>query len=194
MSLLIPKEQKFTYSPTSESIHQSSRYKDMNVSVKANKNRLDFYSSYPTSEINNNMVSRWAMYANMPIPGEINEKLYPQLKKSIEGLDQLAAVNKILNWVQTGFVYEFDDKVWGEDRAFFPEESLHYPFCDCEDRSILFTRIIRDLLGLDCILVFYPGHLASAVNFSTPVNGDYIELKGKDSQSLIQLILMLPLA
>jgi len=70
-----------------------------------------------------------------------------------------------------------DDKVWGHDRAFFAEESLFYPYCDCEDRSILFTRLVRDLLGLDCILIYYPGHLASAVHFTErEVNGDYIIL------------------
>ena len=83
-----------------------------------------------------------------------------------------------MNWVQTAFVYEYDDKVWGHDRAFFPEESLFYPYCDCEDRSILFTRLVRDLLGLKCILIYYPGHLASAVKFTESVQGDYIQLNG----------------
>ncbi len=74
--------------------------------------------------------------------------------------------------MQTAFVYEYDDKVWGGDRAFFAEESLHYPYCDCEDRSILFTRLVRDLIGLKCVLVYYPGHLASAVQFTdSEVNG-----------------------
>ena len=45
--------------------------------------------------------------------------------------------------------------------------------------AILYTRIIRDLMGLDCILVFYPGHLASAVSLPEPVIGDYIEVGGK---------------
>ena len=38
----------------------------------------------------------------------------------------------------------------------------------------MFTRLVRDLLGLKCILVYYPGHLASAVCFTESVNGDYI--------------------
>lgn len=48
----------------------------------------------------------------------------------------------------------------------------------CEDRAILFTRLVRDLLGLKCILVYYPGHLASAVCLKQQVNGDYISLDG----------------
>ncbi len=48
-----------------------------------------------------------------------------------------------------------------------------------EDRSILFSRLVRDLLGLDVLLVFYPGHLATAVAFTDNVDGDYVELNGK---------------
>lgn len=176
LSLLIEKEPILTTAATKASVHQSTRYKQFAFSVKANQNLLDFYSSYPTSEIGTNLVSRWAMYANMPMPQDVRAQLYPQIRREIEGLDALAAAERILNWVQTGFKYEYDDKVWGADRVFFPEETLHYPFCDCEDRAILFTRIVRDLLGLDCMLVFYPGHLACAVHFPVEVKGDYIEL------------------
>lgn len=34
--------------------------------------------------------------------------------------------------------YEYDNKVWGHDRALFAEETLYYPYCDSEDRSIVF--------------------------------------------------------
>ena len=87
------------------------------------------------------------MYANTPMSEDVKRQIYPDLKAAINGCDQLTAVNKLLNFVQTGFEYEYDDKVWGGDRAFFAEESLYYPYCDCEDRSILFTRLVRDLLG-----------------------------------------------
>ena len=148
----------------------------MQISISGNKNLLDFYTTYPTSMIGDNFVSRWAMYANAPMPKHIKKEVYPQITTGIQGCDQLTAVNKILNLIQTGFVYEYDDKVWGYDRAFFPEESMHYPYCDCEDRSILFTRIVRDLLGLKCMLIYYPGHLASAVAFTeAKPTGDYIE-------------------
>ena len=38
---------------------------------------------------------------------------------------------------------------------------------------------MRDLLDLDVILVYYPGHLAAAVEFNIPVDGDYINLNGR---------------
>ena len=174
LSLYISQRQLFAVSETPGRKLTAERYKDMAFIVSVNKNLIDFYSTYPTSEANGNFMTRWAMYANTPMENEVAESLYPKMMEKISGLGQQDAVNRILNWVQTAFVYEYDDNVWGGDRAFFAEETLYYPYCDCEDRSILFTRLVRDLLGLKCILVYYPGHLASAVCFTESVNGDYI--------------------
>lgn len=178
MSLLIPKEQLFDYAKSSQRSLKSRDYPNVTVQSCVNKNAMAFYQDYPTSMLNNNVVSRWAMYANMPLPEYIKKEFLPALKGKIKGLSQLDAMQRLLNFVQTAFVYEYDDKVWGHDRAFFPEETLYYPYCDCEDRSIFLSRIVRDLLGLKCILIFYPGHLAMAVHFTEDVKGDYIMLNG----------------
>lgn len=155
LSLYIPQSPLFTYQPTSIRNLSSDRYKDMTLNVQVNKNLIDFYNTYPTSEINGNFMTRWVMYANTPMEQEVQKQLYPILQEKIASLNEHDAVDKLLNWVQTAFVYEYDDKVWGHDRAFFAEETLFYPYCDCEDRALLFTRIVRDLLGLKCILIYY---------------------------------------
>ena len=178
LSLLIPKEQLFDYAKAPQRILKSRDYPNVTLQNCVNKNAMDFYSDYPTSMINDNIVTRWAMYANMPLPERIKNELFPALQSKIKGLSQLDAMQKLLRFVQTAFVYEYDDKIWGHDRAFFPEETLYYPYCDCEDRSIFLSRIVRDLLGLKCILIFYPGHLAMAVHFTENVQGDYIMLNG----------------
>ena len=119
------------------------------------------------------------MYADTPLDEKTKQQLYPALRQAIRGVPELQAVSLLLNWVQTAFEYEYDDKVWGGDRAFFPAESLYYPYCDCEDRSILFSRLVRDLLGLEVVLLYYPGHLASAVCLNQPVHGDFLTVCGK---------------
>ena len=124
-------------------------------------------------------MTRWAMYANTPLEKGIQDQLYPSMKEKLAGLSQKDAVQQLLWWVQTGFKYEYDEKVWGRDRAFFGEESLFYPYCDCEDRSILLSHLVRDLLGLKVVLVYYPGHLALAVHFTDDVEGDHIMLDGR---------------
>ena len=124
-------------------------------------------------------MTRWAMYAMTPLSPQTKTSLYPGLQKGIEGANKIEAAEKLLYWVQMGLKYEYDDKVWGHDRAFFAEESLFYPYCDCEDRSILYSRLIRDLLGLEVALIFYPGHLATAVRFDEDVEGDAMIIGGK---------------
>jgi len=179
LSLWITQEQKFAESKTKERqlIPLDSL---IGIKTQVNENLVSFYNTYPTSMVGEDIVSRWAIYANTPLSTCVKDKLYPQLRAIIQKAEnKFVAASWLLYWVQTAFVYEYDDKVWGHDRAFFAEETLFYPFCDCEDRSILYSRLVRDLLGLDVILVFYPGHLATAVAFSEIVDGDYVELYGK---------------
>lgn len=178
MSLNIPHEPKLAINNSSLRKLQSKEY-PVSVSCSVNKNLLDFFETYPTSNINDNMMTRWAMYANTPLDEETKNQIYPTLRQAIAGKSKPEAANILLNFVQTSLEYEYDDKVWGHDRAFFAEESLYYPYCDCEDRSILFSHLVRELLGLDILLVYYPGHLSTAVLFDEPVNGDYLVVGAK---------------
>lgn len=174
LSLLVNEVPQLDFVFSEERVLSSSAYADMNVSVSVNENQIALCAEYPSFSLGDDFMTRWAMYANAPMDEKTKSALYPQLNNLVEGLSQLEAVNKLLNWVQTAFVYEYDDTVWGEDRAFFAEETLFYPYCDCEDRSILLSRLVRDILGLDVILVYYPGHLAMAVAFTEEVSGDNI--------------------
>jgi hypothetical protein len=163
------------YSP--ERILKSDKYSNLVVKSRVNRNLIDFYNTYPPSELDSNPLTRWAMYANTPLTNEVKQDIYPLLKEQIKGKSKREATEILLNFVQTAFIYEYDDKVWGGDRALFAEETLYYPYADCEDRSILFSRLVRDLLDLQVVLVYYPGHLATAVAFPTIEKGDCIMLK-----------------
>ena len=175
-SMQIPMEQVLAYSPTGTITRTASS--NLRAQCKVNTNLINFYNHYPTGHYGDDFSTRWALYADTPLDKKLQESLYPQLMQAIRGVPEAQAVNILLNWVQTAFEYEYDDKVWGGDRAFFPAESIFYPYCDCEDRSILFSRIVRDLLNLDVVLLYYPGHLATAVKFHQNVKGDYLVING----------------
>lgn len=166
LSLYVPEQPILDI--TSDAGHEiiSERYPDFKISYKINQNLMNLYQNYPSSNINNDFTTTWAMYANTPLAKNIQDQIYPELRSKLQGLSEVEALNRLLNLIQTGMTYGLDNTVWGGERVFFAEESLFYPFCDCEDRAILFTRLVRDLLNLDCALVYYPGHLASAVKLS----------------------------
>ena len=179
LSLLMPELPLLVEVSAENRTLQSERYPHVKATINGDKNLISFFNTYPTSMLDDNFCTRWAFYANTPMSERMKKQLYPSLRNVIQGKSQHEAANILLNFVQTAFVYEYDDKVWGDDRAFFAEESLYYPYCDCEDRSILFSRLVRDLLGLKVLLVHYPGHLATAVCFTEQVTGDYISLNNQ---------------
>lgn len=158
--------------PTTPRTLQSKRYPNVQVTVCSNKNLLDFYNDYPLS-------SRWDSYTVASASSILKESLYPTMKKVIEGKSQAEAANIFINFVQTAYEYETDDKQFGYERPLFPDETAFYPYCDCEDRSIFFAMLVRELMGLDVVLLHYPGHLATAVNFTEDVSGDYLIVNGK---------------
>ena len=178
LSLEIGKEQKFTLSPTPVRKLASKRYPDVSVSVVSNKNLIDFFNTYPQSFINNDVTTKWQFYANTVLSRNVQDILYPILKNAIVGKSEQEAANILINFVQTAFTYGYDDKIWGGDRPFFADETIYYPYSDFEDRAILYSRLVRDLMGLDVVLLYYPGHLSTAVHFKTDIPGDYLLVNG----------------
>lgn len=176
----VTEEQLFAGRLSKERTLKSSGSSVVSATVKVNENLIDFYSSYPASVASEDFTTKWRFYANAPISRIAENGLYAKLKKVVENKSELEAVGIVLNFIQTAFEYGYDNDIWGKDRAFFADETLFYPYCDCEDRAILFSRLVRNWFGLETLLIYYPGHLATAVHFSTPVMGDYIEVDGKE--------------
>ena len=191
LSLKISAAQRLAMNPTGERTLTSRKNPDFSFTIHSNKNYIDFLGTYPSSTVNNNFMTRWSMYANCPLDESIRKQLYPQMKEKLAGKSELMAVQELLWWMHGDvdlegviqdancFLYRYDEDVWGVDRAFFGEETLFYPYCDCEDRSILLSHLVRDVVGLDVVLVYYPGHLAMAVHFNEPVEGDYVMCEGR---------------
>ena len=148
----------------------SKEYPALSLQVSVNKNLISYYNSYPR------VAGCWDVYANASLSEEVKQQLYPLLRKKLSGLSERQKAERLLNWVQTAFQYKTDEEQFGGERSLFADESLYYPYCDCEDRSILFSILVRDLLGLDVVLLHFPGHLATAVKFKINVDGDYLDL------------------
>jgi len=160
-----------------------SNFVKLSAQTSVNKNMINFFNDYPISNPpqGKDVTLKWYKYGNLPLTQELKDKLYPQLKAKISTLPKTTAVNMLLSWIQYGIEYMLDEKVWGHDRPFFAEETLYYPYADCEDRAVLLSQLVRDLLDLDVVLVYNanPGHLYTAINFKENVPGDYIMVDGR---------------
>lgn len=179
LSFEITRRMKLDYDAAETRHVQVHNNKDIAADVTVNRNLIEFYDGYPAASIGKTPYSRWAIYANTPVSAEMERDLYPVLQEAVKGLSQFDAANLLIHFAES-FPYGYDSEIWGGDRAFFADESWFYPYSDCEDHAIHFTRLVRDILGLESVLIYYPGHLASAVAFTDPsVQGDYVMHKGK---------------
>ena len=150
---------------------RTRKYPNITFDIAVNKNLIDFYSDYPMID--------WRYYVNTPLSDGTRNKLYNILRSAISSKSKTEAANILINFVQTAFEYKTDQEQFGIEKPLFAEETLFYPYSDCEDRAILFALLTKDLLGLDVILLHYPNHLATAVNFGHDIPGSYIDYNNK---------------
>jgi hypothetical protein len=133
-----------------------------------NKNLVDFYSTYPCVE--------FSVYAEAPFDRASLQSVESQTGQNIRSMSQEDGVNILLHFVQQAFEYKTDTQQYGYERWMFAEETLASTYSDCDDRAILFAQLIRQILGMKVVLIYYTGvHLATAVHFDNPqTGGDYV--------------------
>ena len=132
------------------------------VQGEVNRNVIALQQEYPSMDV--------YCYAASVADEEVRKSVVNQLRGQLQGMSENEAANALLHFVQKGFEYKTDGQQFGDgvEKSFFFDETLYFPYCDCEDRSIFYAYLVRELLGLDVLLVGYPGHECTAVALSTP--------------------------
>lgn len=126
---------------------------------------LDFYNDYPQLDAN--------VYATAETLPEFKESLKIFMVKEPQ-MDDITFINKILSFMHIDLKYMVDQEQFGYEKPFFIEESFIYPYNDCEDRSIMLSILLRDLLGLKSVLLDYDDHMCIAVNIHENLKGDHL--------------------
>lgn len=180
LALDIKNSPNFSFAPGNIRKVNVKNYPELTLTTTPNKNLIDFWNDYIEGTDTNTEYGRWAIQGNCPMSEKMKKDLYPALKEKIAGMNQTDAANVLLKVAQS-FPYGYDIDEWGvNDRTFWVEETWHYPKSDCEDHAIHFSRLVRDLLNLDAVLIYYPGHLSCAIEITDgTARGDYVTLQGK---------------
>ena len=146
---------------------------EQSYNLSYDKNYMQLLGTYPCVD--------FRLYAESSPSEVFLQSMEEQLRPLVQQKSQEDAVNALLHFVQYAFKYKTDDEQFGYERWFFPEETVASAYSDCEDRAILFSQLVRRLLNMEIVLVYYPGrHLATAVRFDNPhTTGDYLNVDGK---------------
>lgn len=145
--------------------------KEHKINAIANRYSIAYLNNFPQADL--------PVYVEAQTPEWISQTILPEIKKLTDGKNAKEAVDVILRFVQTAFEYKTDDQQFGREKFLFAEETVYYPYSDCEDRSVLFAYLVRKVLGLEVVMLDFPGHIATAVNLGKLNTGAVLEYKGK---------------
>lgn len=149
----------------------SRSYKEFVLNLTLNHDRINFFSNYPQTDFH--------IYINAKNDKAFEKVLLMQLYDQMKDQKPIEALQWLLHFTQSAFSYLSDQKQFGTEKYFFPEETFFYPYSDCDDRAILFSFLVRRLLRMDIVLLEYEDHLATAVYYDEEIPGKYISNDGK---------------
>jgi hypothetical protein len=154
-------------------VEKSMQIKKLNKTVNLvySESSIEYYKTYPQTEI--------TVHANAAVSNLFRKSVINQFKPLLAGNSEYDAVGILLNFMHFAFEYENDTLQFGYEKWNFCEENLYYPYNDCEDRAVLFSYLVRELLHLDVVLLEFSDHLSTAVKFNYPVEGDFLTITGE---------------
>lgn len=173
-------------------LHQGSKPVNINRLFPPSFNALITHKTFPyeydgrvyffTASINQSLAGYYGdlpdiemskVYLNYGLSERGKNTLVEQLKTATADMSKEKAVNFLLGFVQH-LSYAKDADIIGHEKFAFPEEVLANEFSDCEDRSMLFAYLVREVANLQSVGLLYEGasHMNVAVENWRHTKGD----------------------
>lgn len=181
-----------TYSPDQEAglrvtnvalrhLPASSGSNETNLRFEFNGQQFSFTVSYDRSY--RSLLSSFPslppeFFFAAPVSDRLYTELGEQLRPVLAEMDTRTGLDFLLRFAQTAFAYKTDTEQFGRQLYMTPDQILHYPFSDCDDRAIFFAFLVRSYMGLEVVGVSWPGHMATAVRVGDEVPGDSFRHNG----------------
>lgn len=143
--------------------------KEYKISFRYNENLIEYMKDYPQVD--------YKVFFNAPLEYETYSDIAKGIKRYTDNKKASEALNFILRFVQKSFQYERDDEQFGREKVMFAQEALCYNKSDCDDRAVLYARLVKDLFGISVVGVKYKDHMSTALY--VPMRGDSVKVGQK---------------
>ncbi len=147
---------------------QGTRYE---ISLQYDQGIVEFYSEFPQTD--------FSAYMEAGTSNIFTASIRSNLQPLIEKMPPRDAVNFLLRLVQSGLSYRTDQDQFNHEKWMVPEETIHYPYSDCDDRALLFSWLIKELLGYEVLGIQWTGHASTAVAIPGSGEGTLFSYRGK---------------
>ncbi|MBP3518794.1 MAG: hypothetical protein J6K31_10450 [Parabacteroides sp.] len=141
-------------------------------SLSLNRNLLDFYATFPLCDL--------SVYFGA-VPSEAFGKRVDEIVKvHLAGKSELGQIAWLLDFVQQIISHKPDMEVHGTEVYYFPEETIFYPYADCEDLSVFLAWLIYRYMASEVLVLYYPAHVAVAVERYEEYRGATFKFRNKE--------------
>ena len=145
--------------------------REISLHLEYDRTLIEYYADHPQASFGSYLSGG----TSKSFTAAVRESFAPLLR----GRSREEAAGLLLRFVQTAFAYRTDQDQFSREKWMLPEETLFYPYSDCDDRSVLFAWLVRELLELPVVGIQWPGHMAVAVAFNSPAKGAGFSAAGR---------------
>lgn len=124
------------------------------IKLRYSLNRVAFLNSYPQIEL--------PYYFAAPLEPGLALSMQVAFAPLLQSQIPRQQAEQLLRLTQA-IAYKTDEQQFGRENYLLPEQLLHFPAADCEDRSFFYAALIKHLLHKPAVGVLYPGHVATAI-------------------------------
>lgn len=153
--LRVPKINAKTKTKLVEFNYKTDHY---SINAVSNESITEFLGDLPLFS-----VGREFTYLN--VSNEMNLSVVSYLRNQVQDMNTIDGVKFLLSFVQQVVPYGSDYLKYGEERFYYPEETIMAESADCEDKAILLSYLAKRILNVKSVGLFFENdeHLSLAL-------------------------------
>ena len=168
---------KYKINQMPEFMEEAYKQKDLNFeynnkiyhfNIKVNDELSQIFKNYPGVDFES--------YFNIPLTKETYSSLIPVLKENMRNMSIENGVDYLMRFTRYAFLYENDERNFGQEKRLSPELTLLTSYSDCDDRVALFFYLVKELYNLPMVAILYPTHITLGIQFDKKI-GKTIKFK-----------------
>lgn len=147
--------------------HASKQYE---LDVTSNESVLEFLTDLPMYSIGNE-------YTKLRLSAEMRNSLIPYLQEQTSSMKTAEKAQFLLAFVQQVIPYGSDLIKYGEERYYYPEQTIMASTADCEDKTFLLSYLAREVAGLQSVALYFENDEHLGIGLQIPNYEDSYSFK-----------------
>ncbi len=133
---------------SSKRIHFTYGKDKHTVTAQSNQSVTEFLGDLPLFEVGRE-------FTQIRMSSDMDSTLIKYLRAAVYNKEVQDQVRLLLAFVQQAIPYGSDYDKYGEERFYYPEETIMASSADCEDKAMLLAYLCRDILNLNTVALYF---------------------------------------